>query len=124
MIDFVKRYHGISFSAACEKINEDFGLGLPIGKQLTLAEYHAMRQSDRERQEKLKLKKEKHEKLICEYYTALDRYIQLDKLRQRFLPKKPDEISELYVYAVKHIAAAKDRLDTAEMRLYEYEHKR
>ena len=38
VIDFVMLYFGLPFHAAQEKLNADFNLGLPIGKELTTKE--------------------------------------------------------------------------------------
>jgi DNA primase len=38
VLDFVQLYFGLNLPAACEKLNDDFNLGLPIGKPLSRQE--------------------------------------------------------------------------------------
>lgn len=123
IIDFVQKFFNIDFSEACAKINEDFCLGLPIGKQLTLREYREAEKAASERRKRIEAKKAAHKKLVDDYYFALDYYIALDRQRIEYSPERLNGcLIDFYVEAVKNIDYAELRLSEAETRLYEHEH--
>lgn len=123
VISFVQRYFGLDFHGACEKINNDFRLGLPIGKQLSLREYREAEQAAKKRRERIEKEKAKRQALIDEYNAALDDYVILDIHRTEYAPKRENcVLNDFYVESIKNICFAENRLTEAEMRLYEYEH--
>lgn len=125
VITFVQRYFGLDFHGACEKINNDFRLGLPIGKQLNLLEYRAAEQAVKERRERIEKEKAERQALTDAYHAALDQYVILDRHRTEYAPERMGgALNEFYVEAIKDISFAEYQLAEAEMRLYEYEHNR
>jgi hypothetical protein len=91
----------LSFAGAIEKINADFGLGIPIERRMTLRE-----QSDAER--KVREIAEARERETAErherddrYNAALDELIRLDKNRTTYAPQAGDEeLNPLFVEAL------------------------
>jgi len=89
--DLVARLFDLPFLEAQEKLNEDFRLGLPIGKILTSEE---RRQAD----ERAKAWQRKHEERRNRinaakkaYWGAFDKYAALDILVRKYAPKRGDE---------------------------------
>ena len=125
VIYFVQRYFGLDFQSACEKINTDFQLGLPIGKRLNLREYREAEKKSRERRERIEKEKAEKKALLDEYHLAYDRYVILDRHCIEYAPERMNGvICDFYADAVRDLEIAKDALCRAEMRLYEYEHQR
>lgn len=125
VIKFAQRYFDLNFQDACAKLNNDFCLGLPIGKRLSLRELREAEQAARERKRKLKSEKAEHDRLLEDYNSLLDRYVGLDKMRIQYAPDRVSgDINDLYAQAVKDIPIIEDALTEAEMRLYVHEHNR
>ena len=49
IIGFVQKLFGLSFIQACEKLNNDFDCGLPIGKKLTRSEIEELKRAEAQR---------------------------------------------------------------------------
>lgn len=104
VIKFVMDLLGLSFRAACERLNNDFRLGYPLTRKPTLREQRDATarwrkiQRERERQEQIK-------QLYDTMYRRLwDEYIRLDLQRMERVPTDPNEdFDPLYVEAVKKI---------------------
>jgi len=125
VIKFVQRYFNLSFQDACARLNDDFCLGLPIGKRLSLRELREAEQAARERKQKLEAEKAEHTELVETYNILLDMYAKLDKIRIQYAPDRlSGDISDLYAQAVQDIPIIEDALIEAEMRLYAHEHNR
>lgn len=123
VISFVEKLFGLSFLDACRKIDQDFNLGLNVGGTLD-----AEKQAEAERVSMmLRAKRERREaerKRVQEaYHAALDRWCELDRTIREEAPQTPyDDFTDEYAYALKHIDAAGEDLDEAEIRLWEFEH--
>ena len=120
-INFVMKFFGIKFNEACAKLNDDFRLGLPIGKRLSAEERKVahnmavLRRAEKER------KRREAEQLKAEYEAALDEYVRLDRAIIAHKPIEPPHIDFEYAEAVKYMPIAKYRLECAEIALSEYE---
>lgn len=79
VVDFVMGYFGLSFDDAQRKINDDFGLGLPMDRELSAGERAAAVKRAREQREQA----QQRERKILELRNAVDRalsaFILLDK---------------------------------------------
>lgn len=125
IIDFVMIYFGLTFQQAIEKINQDFMLGLPLGQRLTLRQKREMEASDKKRKAQQKERQKQLDELTEAYENAFKRWQTFDTNRREYAPTSPSEpLHPLYVQAVKYIDMASYNLDTAEMRLREFELKR
>lgn len=123
VIDFVMTYFGLSFREALAKINEDFNLSLPIGRELTKEERaEADRIAYRIRQER-ESKKRERQAVQKRYEDALDRWVYLDTMKQNNAPQGGTEpLSDSYVMACREIDQAAYELEQAEIALYRYKH--
>lgn len=117
IITFVQKYFDLDFKSAIKKINDDFGLNLPIGRKMSLREKHLMEKNIRQIQEirnsSEKAKKEAQNEFLC----ALDDFIRLEEQKRKYAPFSPsDELNPLFVEALLCLDGAKDRLQRAEWR--------
>lgn len=114
VIDFVAGYFSIPFSAAMERINTDFNLGLPIGKGASKEARKKAEQAARERRERIERRKKRLEALQAEYDAALFVYTELDQMAIEGHPSRHDgALTEQYTYAIQRIDAAAYRMDCA-----------
>ena len=94
VIDFVMLHFGLPFRAAQEKLNDDFRLGLPIGRELSPAEQARIsaeaRQQRAEAQERERQAQALREKVdhALTAYALLDKYLTKTPMRQ--LLKRPN----------------------------------
>lgn len=117
VIDFVQRLFGLDFNSACEKLDEDFHLGLDVSN---VRDEEARKKAEREYQRMLDEKKRREQKrkfLFCLYHAAYNRYAFLDILKRENAPTDPNKpVSKEYIYACKHIDKAwQDVGDVAEL---------
>jgi len=124
VIDFAMRYFNVNFRQACEKLNVDFSLDLPIGREMTLREFREANRAAKDRKAKLEAEKAEHQRLVDEYNRALDCYCAFDCQRIEYSPERMGGVNEFYAEAIRGIDLAENALTEAEMRLYAYEHHR
>lgn len=122
VIDFVQKLFNIPFNEALQKLNQDFGLGLPIGEKLTYRKrlemskraYDFKKNKEAEKQELERLKQER-EKLLSEW-------IRLDKQGKEYRPKPGGvDLHPLFVEYLLDITRIEFELECAGARLYQYE---
>lgn len=104
VISFVMELLRLPFQAACERLNNDFRLGLPITRKPTLRE----QRDATARWRKIQVKRERQEQIKQLYETMYrrlwDEYIRLDLQRMECVPTDTDkEIDPRYADAVKRI---------------------
>ena len=122
VIDFVMRYFNLDFPKAISKLNDDFRLGLPIGKKIDRRTQLEMNKSAFERKRKIEAEKKRREQIENDYWKAFDEWKRLDDNRRNYAPKSPTEpLHPLFVEALKNIAGAEYNLSCAEIARYEYE---
>ena len=124
VIDFVMRFFGISFGDSIKKINEDFSLGLPIGKKLDRRKQLEMNRQAFMRKRAVEAEKAEQERIDNAYWAAFDEWKRLDDNIRNYAPKTPSEqLQTLFVDALKNISGAEYRLECAEIARYEHEHR-
>ena len=122
VIDFVMRYFGLDFQSAIIKLNDDFRLGLPIGKKIDRRTQLEMNKAAFERKRKIEAEKKHREQIENACWTAFDEWKRLDDNKRNYAPKTPTEpLHPLFVEALKNIASAEYNLSCAEIARYEYE---
>ena len=118
---FVQRYFGLDFNAACAKINDDFSLGLPIGKTLTKAEQTEADRRNAERRRKAEERKRRHEALEEKWRKALDEYTLCDNIIRRCQPISPSTgFGDVFCWAIKNIDRAYAEMTEAQAELYSF----
>ena len=122
VIKFVQVYFCLDFQSAISKLNDDFNLGLPIGKKIDRRTQLEMNKAAFDRKRKIEAEKKRREQIENDYWTAFDEWKRLDDNRRNYAPKSPtDPIHPLFVEALKNIAGAEYNLSCAEIARYEYE---
>lgn len=116
---FVQRYFGLDFNAACAKINDDFRLGLPIGKVLPRAEQEEAAKREAERRRKAEERKRRHEALEKKWRDALTEFAMCDTIIQRCQPISPTTgFSDVFCWAVHNIDRAYAEMTEAQAKLF------
>ncbi len=113
---FMQKYFELSFSDTLAKLNEDFALGLPIGKKLDHRQQMEMGRKAFERRQQIKAEEEKKAQLDKEYWEAYDKWLHLDNIVRYGKPKNPAEATPEYISALSEIENAKYRLECAQRR--------
>ena len=122
VIKFVQVYFGLDFQSAISKLNDDFNLGLPIGKRIDRRTQLEMNKAAFERKRKIEAEKKRREQIENDYWSAFDEWKRLDDNRRNYAPKSPTEpLHPLFVEALKNIDGAEYNLSCAEIARYEYE---
>lgn len=122
VIKFVQVYFGLDFQSAISKLNDDFRLGLPIGKKIDRRTQLEMNKAAFERKRKIEAEKKHREQIENACWTAFDEWKRLDDNKRNYAPKTPLEpFHPLFVEALKNIAGAEYNLSCAEIARYEYE---
>lgn len=120
VIDFAMRYFSLDYSGACEKLNADFGLGLPIGRMPTLREKRQAEQKAKQHRERMQAEQNLREAVERDYYSALDEYARLSAQKRDYRPKWiAEELHPLYIEACQKLAIAEYQLEQAEGKLYD-----
>lgn len=122
VIDFVEKFFGIGFMDAMKKLNDDFSLGLPIGKKLDrLTAQRAGKQAFL-RRKKIREKKRRIADLNEAESRAFDQWKKYDDAIDALSPETPlDDFRPEFIEALKNISAAEYNLTCAESERYEYE---
>ena len=122
VIKFVQVYFDLDFQSAIIKLNDDFRLGLPIGKKIDRRTQLEMNKAAFERKRKIEAEKKRQEQIENDYWTAFDEWKRLDDNKRNYAPKtQSDPFHPLFVEAIKNIAGAEYNLSCAEIVRYEYE---
>lgn len=117
ILTFVQKFFGLSFLKACEKLNNDFSLGLPIGQRISVREQRAMEQATKERKEKRKAEKTMQDRMERDYWAAFDEWARLDGQLRKYRPQAATEpLNPLFVEALQRIGLADERLTQADLR--------
>lgn len=113
VIDFEMKLYGLEFKQAVERIAADYGL--PTPRELTEQDRAAMRRAREEKRRQREEMEAKRREAEYEWAKALDRWLVLMRIIERFKPKKPDEeFSEPFAYALSELASARADAEYAE----------
>lgn len=106
VIKFVQGVFNYDWKTACKTINDDFGLGLPIDRELTEAEKKEAARKRKKKQELYALMEQARtwKEINREKYELL--YVTCDIILARMNPNKLGKVSPLWVWATHNIAAA------------------
>lgn len=119
-ITFVQKYFGLNFPAAIAKINDDFQLGLPIGKQQTRAEQAEVDKRFADLRLKAQDRERKRKRLEQQYNEALEKYCACDAIIMHCAPISPATgFTVPFCWAVKNRDSAWFDLTEAEAALFQ-----
>jgi hypothetical protein len=121
VLDFVQLYFGLNLPAACEKLNGDFSLGLPIGKPLSRQEQIEAQRKAEERKKAIADRQKRAASLQKAYDDALTEWTRLDTIKRECAPDSPEEgFSSAFAYALLNIDGAAYRLEEAQTELFRF----
>ena len=124
VIKFTMRYFGLDFQSAISKLNDDFCLGLPIGRRIDRRKQIEMGRIAFERKRKAEQQQKEQQQIDDDYWAAFEEWKRLDDNRRNYAPKSPTEpLHPLFAEALKNIAGAEYNLSCAEIARYEYENR-
>lgn len=116
IIKFVQELFKISFTQAIIRLDNDFGLGLPLDRKLTPREIYAANKRAKEIQAEREHWQAKIRAKETVYWAVFDEWIRLDNNRQDYAPKTIDEeLHPLFYEALQKLAHQKYLLDCAEI---------
>ena len=122
VIGFEMQYFSLDFMKAISKLNDDFRLGLPIGRKIDRRTQLEMNRAAFERKRKAEQQQKERQQIEDDYWAAFDEWKRLDDNKRNYAPKTPTEpLHPLFVEALKNIASAEYKLSCAEIARYEYE---
>lgn len=108
VIGFVMDLFGLDYKNAIAKINQDFGLGLPMTNRMTVRQHKKLVAAEKQWREETK----KRKGLEKEFKALLDEFYKLDSIIVKNRPKTPEEpIKEKYAAALKKIELVKYKID-------------
>ena len=114
VIRLVMDLDNISFQAACERLNDDFKLGLPLGREISEQEKIMRNKASWERQKRERELDKKRQALVDEQNEAIEVEKAIRILLQYGAPDDPDgDWSEMFCEALKMKAEAFNRTDEA-----------
>lgn len=110
-IRLVMEITGMKFPDAVREINEQYGLGLPLDKVDPERTRKAREDAARREQERIE-KAERDKRLLTELWDASDEVWNMEQVIKNYAPQSAnDEVSDAFVYAVKHIDEVRDYRD-------------
>lgn len=108
VIRFVQDLFSVGFIQACKTLNEDFGLGLTIDRELTGFEKREMERKRKRREQQ----KEFGESAIEWRQENLEKaellYITCDRILNEYNPKRIGKLTKLFIWACHNIASAEN----------------
>lgn len=115
VIDFVSQIDNLSFIDTITKINEEFALGLPIGRKMTLREKTRLKDKHKEQERQRQEEQERTSQINANYWAKFDHYVWLQKQRQLYRPTSNNgELHPLFVESLMLLPLAEYELDIAE----------
>jgi DNA primase len=112
VIAFVGDMFKLDFPGTIRKLNDDFGLSLPLDRKQTLKEKLESEKRYREIETERKRAEAERQAYDELYHGLWDEYVRFDIQRRDFAPKNPeDELNPLYVEAVKNISNIEYQID-------------
>lgn len=120
VITFVRDMDGCGFMEACEKLNREFLLGLPIGEKLSRRKLEAAAQKDYMRRRQREAAQMAADNADREYWRAYDAWLANQNVIDANTPASPSEpINEAYAQAVGREALLTWELEQADIKRQE-----
>ena len=111
IISTVQHLFNLDFIQACEKLNNDFDCGLPIGRKLTAQEYAKIKNAEEKRKMQKKAKKERENKERELFIQVCDEMRRLERLLDKLQPPTPCEAINLDDERIDKIFTVVKRLE-------------
>ena len=103
------------FLGACSMLNDEFQLGIPMGRPLTAKEKREFLERKRREWEEREQRKKRVQEAEEAYWAAYDAWMENDRVLASQAPGGPEEdFTEAFVQAAVHSAEIRETLDAAE----------
>jgi hypothetical protein len=123
VIDFVMQFDGLQFQSACERISDDFGLALPIGKKLTRRERERRKSTIMTVREQASRQAAEQARISQKCEAAFDLWCFADTIKTKYGPENTGgQILPGYANAVRELPLLADNLTQAEIERWKFEH--
>lgn len=117
VIEFTRIVCGLaSRKDAITRLNADFRLSLPLGREITPGEDEALQR----RRKRLREREAEQQKLERDYDNALLEFTILDKIMMDLAPTDPESVTLNYIYAAKNIDEAWYHVQVAQAAIREF----
>ena len=121
VISFVQKYFNLDFKETLQKLNDDFGLNLPIGERLSQKQQLTIAKEKHKREQAKKQKEKAYEEILSAFLNAHSEVIRLERQASQYRPKYfTDEPHPLFIDYLQNIDKAKHNLECAEMELIKW----
>jgi hypothetical protein len=123
VIDFVMQFDNLQFQTACERINGDFGLALPIGQKLTRRERERRKNAIMTARELENRRESEQARINQKCAMAFDLWCFADTIKTKYSPENTGgQILPGYANAVRELPLLADNLTQAEIERWKFEH--
>ena len=124
VIKFIQMYFNIPFKDALKKINDDFGLNLPIGRKMSERQRLAISKESFKRKQEREAQKTAYFRLLKNFLDAHSEIIRFEQPKAKYKPKTQDEeLHPLFLESLKKQEQAYFNLECAEMELMKWKTK-
>ena len=121
VIGFVRKYFNLDFKQTIQKLNDDFGLNLPIGKKLSINQRLSIAKENHKRKQAKKEREKAYNEILTAFLNAHSEVLRLERQATQYRPKsETEDLHPLFVDYLKNIDRAKENLEIAEMELMKW----
>lgn len=115
VIDLGMALWNTDFLGACSMLNDEFQLGIPMGRSLTAEEKREFLERKKREQEARERKRRRMQEAETAYWAAYDAWLKNERTLDEQAPASPEEpISEDFADAAAHKAEIKEALELAD----------
>lgn len=115
VIDFAMQYYGIGFGQAVARLDDLFGLGLPLTRRPSMREMQAAKKERQQREVQAKADREALDAAETAFRPLFRRYLALQQLTVEERPRGPEsQISARYADALWELPIVKYECQRAE----------
>lgn len=120
MIKFAMLWYGIGFWQAIVRLDNDFGLYLPINSKPTREDMRKSSEISQKMALKRKLDREEGDRIESHYWACFDRLLACSRIVDRFRPKNGAEFDARWAEAVRSLPEIRDEYEQAQDALLQF----
>jgi DNA primase len=121
VIGFVGKYFNLDFKQTIQKLNDDFGLGLPIGQPLSKNQQLSIAKENHKRKQEKEQREKAYDKVLTAFLNAHGEVIRLERQASQYRPmSETEDLHPLFVDYLQNIDKAKENLEIAETELMKW----
>lgn len=121
VISFTQKYFNLDFKDTLAKLNDDFGLCLPIGQKLSRNQQLNIAKENHKRKQAKEQRENDYKRVLQAFLTAHSEFIRLQRQSAIYAPKtETEDLHPLFVDYLQNIEKAKYNLEIAETELMKW----